>query len=163
MAQFNHPELGGWGQWMQGGKTMVSDMFNDTLKTKIEGLCIELSHLLLSNQHFMFTDDAEATAEAVQQTKPQEQSTQTFSAARVESWWPDDLGTPSATGGQNNMRYAYFADTARLAIDVNGHVTIHDTLDHQISGVAQQSAIDVLPTFTSQYGVIKVADFRLFL
>jgi hypothetical protein len=28
MAQFNHPEFGGAGQWMQGGMTMVSDMFN---------------------------------------------------------------------------------------------------------------------------------------
>jgi hypothetical protein len=28
MAQFNVPELGGSGQWMQGGMTMVGDMFN---------------------------------------------------------------------------------------------------------------------------------------
>ena len=28
MAQFNHPELGGGGQWMRGGMTMVGDMFN---------------------------------------------------------------------------------------------------------------------------------------
>jgi hypothetical protein len=28
MAQFNIPELGGGGQWMQGGMTMVGDMFN---------------------------------------------------------------------------------------------------------------------------------------
>ena len=27
MAQFNHPELGGMGQWSQGGMTMVGDMF----------------------------------------------------------------------------------------------------------------------------------------
>ncbi|WP_227747348.1 hypothetical protein [Paraburkholderia franconis] len=27
MAQFNHPEFGGSGQWMRGGMTMVSDMF----------------------------------------------------------------------------------------------------------------------------------------
>ena len=26
MAQFNHPEFGGYGQWMGGGMTMVSDM-----------------------------------------------------------------------------------------------------------------------------------------
>ncbi|MDY6992602.1 MAG: SHOCT domain-containing protein [Pseudomonadota bacterium] len=161
MAQFNHPELGGWGQWMQGGRTMLSDMFDETLKIKVEGLCVELSHLLLSNQHFMFTDDVEEPIETVQQPKPQEQSTQTFSAATIEPWWPNDLGKPSATGGQNNMRYAYFADTARLAIDVNGHVTLHDTLDHQITGVAQQPEIDVLPTFTTQNGVIKVADLPI--
>ena len=28
MAQFNIPELGGGGQWMLGGMTMVGDMFN---------------------------------------------------------------------------------------------------------------------------------------
>jgi hypothetical protein len=32
MAQFNCPELGGSGQWMQGGMTMVGDMFNYGLK-----------------------------------------------------------------------------------------------------------------------------------
>jgi hypothetical protein len=31
MAQFNHPELGGGGQWMRGGMTMVGDMFNYNL------------------------------------------------------------------------------------------------------------------------------------
>jgi hypothetical protein len=28
MAQFSHPELGGSGQWLLGGMTMVGDMFN---------------------------------------------------------------------------------------------------------------------------------------
>jgi hypothetical protein len=28
MAQFSHPELGGSGQWLQGGMTMIGDMFN---------------------------------------------------------------------------------------------------------------------------------------
>ena len=31
MAQFNIPELGGSGQWMRGGMTMVGDMFNNCL------------------------------------------------------------------------------------------------------------------------------------
>jgi hypothetical protein len=46
MAQFNHWELGGGGQWMLGGMTMVGDMFNHSLKSKIDGLCSELSQLL---------------------------------------------------------------------------------------------------------------------
>ena len=46
MAQFNHRELGGGGQWMRGGMTMVGDMFNHGLKAKVEGLCSELSQLL---------------------------------------------------------------------------------------------------------------------
>jgi hypothetical protein len=31
-AQFNHPDLGGLGQWSQGGMIMVGDMFNQGLK-----------------------------------------------------------------------------------------------------------------------------------
>ncbi|RYE74129.1 MAG: SHOCT domain-containing protein, partial [Oxalobacteraceae bacterium] len=31
-AQFSHPEFSGSGQWMRGGMTMVSDMFNNHLK-----------------------------------------------------------------------------------------------------------------------------------
>jgi hypothetical protein len=46
MAQFNHWELGGGGQWMRGGMTMVGDMFNYGLKSKVDGLCSELSQLL---------------------------------------------------------------------------------------------------------------------
>jgi hypothetical protein len=45
MAQFSHPELGGPGQWSQGGMTMVGDMFNNALKAKVDGICSELSTL----------------------------------------------------------------------------------------------------------------------
>src|SRR5579872_4612295 len=34
MAQFYHVELGGGGQWMRGGMTMVGDMFNHGLKSR---------------------------------------------------------------------------------------------------------------------------------
>ena len=47
MAQFDHGEFGGSGQWMPGGMTMVGDMFNHGLKAKVDGLCSELSQLLL--------------------------------------------------------------------------------------------------------------------
>ena len=43
MAQFEHRELGGRGQWMLGGMVMVGDMFNHALKTAVDGLCTELS------------------------------------------------------------------------------------------------------------------------
>lgn len=38
MAQFNSPELGGSGQWMKGGMTMVGDMFNHGLKMTVNNL-----------------------------------------------------------------------------------------------------------------------------
>ena len=46
MAQFDHPELGGSGQWMRGGPTMVADMFDTRLQTTVAGVCSELSELL---------------------------------------------------------------------------------------------------------------------
>ena len=36
MAQFSCPELGGSGQWMRGGMTMVGDMFNNGLKKIVQ-------------------------------------------------------------------------------------------------------------------------------
>ncbi len=53
LAQFYHPELGGNGQWMSGGMTMVGDMFNYGLKATVSGLCSELSSLLSSQQVFV--------------------------------------------------------------------------------------------------------------
>jgi hypothetical protein len=46
MAQFSHPEFSGSGQWMRGGMIMVSDMFDNYLKGRIDGLCNELSNLV---------------------------------------------------------------------------------------------------------------------
>ena len=46
MAQFDHPELGGRGQWMPGGMVMVGDMFNHALKATVDGLCTALAALL---------------------------------------------------------------------------------------------------------------------
>lgn len=43
LAQSNHPEFGGSGQWMKGGMIMVSGMFNNYLKGRIDGRCFELS------------------------------------------------------------------------------------------------------------------------
>ena len=47
-AQFNHPDLGGMGQWSQGGMIMVGDMFNQGLKYRVDALCNEIATLLRS-------------------------------------------------------------------------------------------------------------------
>jgi len=54
------------------------------------------------------------------------------------------------------VRYAYFATIRRLAIEVNGHVTLYDTLNHQIGGFSQQQSVGGSITFTSQYGLVDV-------
>ena len=46
MAQFNHPELGGMGQWLRTGMVMVGDMFDTGLKRRVGDLSSELAALL---------------------------------------------------------------------------------------------------------------------
>src|ERR1700728_704821 len=53
MAQFSHPEFGGSGQWMAGGAIMISDMFNNALKARVDALCNELSALVRREPDFV--------------------------------------------------------------------------------------------------------------
>ena len=76
------------------------------------------------------------------------------------AWWPSDLGQPSSAGSQNDLRYAFFPATRRLAIGKGGHVTLYDTGDHLISGVSQQQGGDQSLTFTSQHGLVRMSDLR---
>ena len=140
MAQFYHSELGGGGQWMLGGMTMVGDMFNHGLQGRVSGICSELSSLLGSQQVFV----------------PLPQGTR-GSGGFGNSWWPAELGSPSSSGGQNDSRYAYFPGSQRLAIDRGGQITIYDTLDHQIGGVQQQQGGPWGSlSFSSQFGTFTV-------
>ncbi|HEY5704809.1 MAG TPA: SHOCT domain-containing protein [Terrimicrobiaceae bacterium] len=141
LAQFSHPELGGSGQWMSGGMTMVSDMFNYGLKATVSGLCSELSSLLNSQRVFV-------------QPPPQSGGGRLIAG---NAWWPAELGTPSATGGQNDVRYAYFPQSRRLAILQNERIRLYDTLDHHIGGVQQQQGgYSGSLTFSSQRGAFSV-------
>ncbi|HVZ34439.1 MAG TPA: SHOCT domain-containing protein, partial [Polyangiaceae bacterium] len=76
-----------------------------------------------------------------------------------DHWWPSPLGVPSATGAQNDVRYAYFANQRRLAVKTGSDVWVYDTLDHQIGGFAQQQGMGGSVSFSSQYGTVDL--FRL--
>ena len=128
------PELGGGGQWMRGGMTMVGDMFNYGLKNTVDNLCNEISNALAYTIIFPIAP------------KGTRQSNQ---------WWPVELGNPFSSGAQNNTRYAIFQN--RLAVDVNGQVTVYNTLDNNISGISQQQGGNDSLTFSSQYGTILVS------
>ena len=65
MAQFNHPELGGMGQWSAGGMLMIGDMFNHALKSRVDALCRDLVAM-------------PAPAQSDEQRPEQ-----------TEHWWPD--------------------------------------------------------------------------
>jgi hypothetical protein len=92
MAQFDHPELGGMGQWTRGGMTMIGDMFNDGLKAKVKEICSELASMPRSPQ----TEPTHST----------------------DNWWGEDLGRMGAGGSQNEIRYAYFQTRAAWLFDV---------------------------------------------
>jgi hypothetical protein len=150
MAQFYHPELGGGGQWMRGGMTMVGDMFNSRLQSTVSGLCSELSGLLGSEQVFQPLPAATGGGFMNQ------------GMAFGNNWWPSDLGQPSSSGGQNDARYAYFPQARRLAISRNGQVSIYDTLDHDIGGVQQQQGGSYGSlSFSSQFGTFGVDSLPL--
>ncbi len=160
MAQFSHPELGGMGQWSRGGMIMVGDMFNNGLKATVDGICTELSNALVNQQIFAPVPAAVGTAPMASQSQYQGSGNVSFSTSGFGggSSWPAELGQPSSTGSQNNLRYAVFPSTRRLAIDVNGQITVYDIGEHQIGGFSQQQGGDQTITFTSQYGTVRVSD-----
>lgn len=176
MAQFNHPEFGGYGQWMRGGMTMVSDMFNNHLKGRVDGLCFELSNLIASQPNLIRTGSFQSQSQGGYDSRGGQQqqnhgyqgssqsqggggfneSASLFVPGTSNDWWPADLRWPNSTGAQNGVRYAYFAQARRLAIEVGGRVTVYDTLDHQIGGFSQQQSGSGSISFTSQHGLIDV-------
>lgn len=161
-AQFSHRELGGMGQWSSGGMTMVGDMFNNGLKYTVSNICGELSSQLAQSQMFPPAPQPQYPPSSSQS---QSQSSGGYGGTSFSvqggyggSSWPAELGAPSSTGSQNNLRYAVFPHVRRLAIDVNGQITVYDIGDHQIGGFSQQQGGDQSITFTSQYGTVRVAD-----
>lgn len=140
MAQFNVPELGGSGQWMAGGMTMVGDMFNTGLQAAVSNLCVELAEGMSVEQFFKAPASPSASA-----------------------WWPEEFGAPSSVGGQNQMRYAHFPNARRIAVDRGdgGPIIVLDTLDHAIGGFSQQQSGAGDPfhgvSFSSQRGQFSLA------
>jgi len=111
-AHFNHPDLGGMGTWMPNGMTMIGNMFDQNLKEKVNQLCTEIASTISQQD--------------------------TSSANQIT--WPAHFGQPSCSGQSNNLRYAFFPQVRRLAIDCNGQRKIYDTLDHNISSISSASA-----------------------
>jgi len=162
MAQFNHPEFAGSGQWMQGGMMMLGDMFNNTLKARVDSLCQEIAGILANQPGLLQSGSYQSQSQGggTQQHQatgaPMGQSS-LFVPDPHAHWWPSGLGQPSATGTQNNVRYAYFANARRLAVETGGNVWVYDTQDHQIGGFSQQQGAGSSILFSSQYGALDLA------
>jgi hypothetical protein len=162
MAQFNHPEFAGSGQWMQGGMIMLGDMFNTALKGRVDTLCQALSSLLATQPGLLQTGSFQSQSQGG--GAPQRQASgaplgqsSLFVPDPRATWWPSELGPPSATGTQNTVRYAYFANARRLAVETGDNVWVYDTQDHQIGGFSQQQGRGSSILFTSQYGTVSLA------
>ena len=85
MAQFSHADFGGMSQWSPG-MSMVGDMFNTQLKSKLDALCTEIVAHLTASQ----------VVGADVSSKPEEVSYR--SEATSPAWWPNGCG-PSGSGG----------------------------------------------------------------
>lgn len=177
-AQFNHPEFGGMGQWSNGGMLMIGDMFNDRLKARVNMLCSELSELVRNEPMFAQPAQSQSQTQGGYQQQQQGGSNQHQTGGTAEAevgesifaqrtggsnWWPQELGAPASVGQQNDMRYAYFPDRRRLAIDLNGRLTVYDTGEHRISGFSQQQGGDRSITLTSQLGTVRISELPVVL
>lgn len=168
MAQFNHPELGGSGQWMQGGMLMIGDLFNQSLKARVANLCQDLyqdwcqtgatefpasppSGVSHSTQVQFQSAPIAPSSQPSHQPPSQESPGQSplswnpmppmdFGAG--DGWWPRDWGQPSIQGRQNHLDYAYFASFNRLALRQGAMVTFYDTTGYQITGFSQQQTTE---------------------
>lgn len=81
----------------------------------------------------------------------------------TDRWWPESLGeSPNSAGGQNEMRYAYFAGKKCLAVDAGGgQISIYDTGTHRISRVQQdQSSAGKKLVVTSEDGEVDPDDLK---
>ena len=153
MAQFAIPELGGSGQWMRGGMTMVGDMFDNALKGRVDALCNDLSTLVATTTVLA---SAPAPASGSRQQQYQGAGAGGFGQG-ANNWWPAELGVPSSTGGQNDSRYAFFPAVRRLAVLTGGQLRVFDTLEHSIGGVSQQQGSGPQSLqFSSQLGTFTV-------
>ncbi|MBK8508143.1 MAG: SHOCT domain-containing protein [Candidatus Competibacteraceae bacterium] len=174
MAQFNHPEFGGSGQWMRGGLIMLSDMFDHSLKARVDGLCQDLAVWLANQPEWKGARDFQSQSQTVGSGQHRQSGGDRKSQSDLEptglaslfapphpgpseDWWGTDLGSPASVGAQNGARYAYFLQARRLAIEIGGRVTLYDTLNHHISGFSQQQSAGGSLILTSQHGLVDIS------
>ena len=144
MAQFNHPELGGMGQWLRTGMVMVGDMFDNGLKRRVGELSSDLAALL--NERVA----------AITEAKPGQAPPQSDGG-----WWPAELGAATSSGAQDGMRYAYFPASNRLAVQRGDQLSLYDTETYQIFGVSQQQGSGTSLVFSSDRGEVRLMDLPL--
>ena len=84
-----------------------------------------------------------------------------FPPMRSQTWWPEDLGTPSSSGSSDDLRYAYFPVKNRLLVERTGKATMFDTGDHQFRGALQKSGLESDLSFETQRGRVALGDLKV--
>ena len=166
MAQFDHPELGGMGQWSRGGMVMIGRMGDQALKARVAAACGELAAALALEGGAkasvdLLQDGGSIEERAVGYSHGGSGASVAMPEATAQSWWPSELGQPAATGTQNHVRYANFADRHRLAIEIGGRVTVYDTGQHRIAGFSQRQDGSASLVFRSQHGPVSITDLAI--
>ncbi len=149
MAQFSHPELGGMGQWSGGGMLQIGAMFDHALKARVAAACADLADAASRAPPGRGAPEPSPSG----QRQSQGVGSADDSAGRGD-WWPGDFGRPSASGSQDGTRYAYFAESRRLAVDRAGRITLYDTGRHRIFGVSQGRSRGAHLAFTADDGTV---------
>lgn len=75
------------------------------------------------------------------------------------SWWPAELGLASTSGTSEELRYAYFPQDRRLAVESGGTLTIYDIGDYQFRGLLQAQSAGGAITIMTQRGRMRLSDF----
>lgn len=152
MAQFDHPEFGGPGQWMRGGMLMLGVPDDRRLHQRVDALCEALAATAdgVRDRH---VDRWPASRPWPSQSSGPDRPAPDTGGA----WWPASLGDPDASGGQDGSGYAWFAASRRLAVQAGGRVTVHDTGEHRLVGVSQTQGGAEAMVFTGDRGPIDVA------
>jgi hypothetical protein len=104
------------GQWSQGGMITIGDMFNQGLKHRVDSLCREIANLLRCRPSL---NQPDASHSQSQGRSGRYDGVSLFipgSGRSSSNWWPAELGSPASTGAQNNLQYACFPVSRRLAI-----------------------------------------------
>src|SRR3954449_2729317 len=140
MAQFSHPELGGMGQWSQAGMTMVGDMFNQGLRARVDALCTELASLLRTEPLIVVPAPSRSQSQSQASASSSASLFVSGAGAAAGAWWPTELGSPSSAGAQNDLRYAVFPATRRLAIESGGRGAPSHTGGHPHSPASPRTA-----------------------
>ena len=82
---------------------MVSDLFNNHLKYRVDSICSDISNALANNQLTPFSGSFQSQSQNGSNSQMQAggtmgSSNSLFVPDPEANWWPQDIGTPNALG-----------------------------------------------------------------